>query len=354
MIDSTYQELMARGGPTFTRNVPKCAYAYYCAVIAYAKLLAVKQRNNYLTNSETEFLDLVRQRTPIALKPIVTYLSCIGEFKSPTGRTARTKILPVSYSRASGDTIRGYFGQVDEVTMVHYRSYPCLAVYMQYIQVCLAYTRDPNAYPNGLWNLPEGIRPASADAQRPNEALLGWAPATTLTNHHSTFLLDSRADQPAVDNPDIGYNLRLYTSVIGALAACTLETAPVGFNGEGSVAQIIVSRPQEFQRLGCKSPVKGSISYTVDGVVGYLGLAFRYRMCYPIAHPTSGIPYDWVHLPPDNWVENLNLPRDNEGPRDIEDFVVATMAPFERLSNWVRQMKGAQAHLNRYDDYDSS
>lgn len=125
MIESTYEELKASGGPTVTRNVPKCAYAYYCAVLAYAKLLVVKRSNSYLTPSETQFIDQVEQQTPVALKPLVTYLACLGEFKSPSGRTALTRVQPVDYFRAEDNTYRGYFGRVDADTMVLYRMYPC-------------------------------------------------------------------------------------------------------------------------------------------------------------------------------------------------------------------------------------
>lgn len=115
-----------------------------------------------------------------------------------------------------------------------------------------------------------------------------------LTDHQLTFLRDSRADRPPTDNPDISYNIALCSNINAALAAGALETAPVSFTAQGSVGQIVIAVPQELDKLGVKSVVEGSSSYTVDGVVGYLGLPFRFRMRYPTANPAGGIPYDWL------------------------------------------------------------
>lgn len=211
----------------------------------------------------------------------------MGEFKSPTGISALIRVQAVDYTRAENNTMRGYFGRVNADTMVHYRSYPCLAVYMQYISTCIDYTRHPNNY------------------------------------------------------PDISYNIALCSNINGALAAGALETAPVSFTAQGSVGQIVVAVPQELDKLGIEER-STRIEFLHRGWCSYLGLPFRFRMRYPTANPAGGIPYDWLEDSiPEDWIANLNLPRDNEGPRDIEDFVIARTAPYDRLRSWARQMKRA-------------
>lgn len=124
----------------------------------------VKRTSSPLTGHEHLFLRQVKLQNPIALKPVMAYIACIGDFKSPTGRRARIKVRAVKYATADNDALRGYFGQMNETTMVLYRMYPCLAVYMRYIKTCIEYTRSPSSHPDGLWDLPNGIRPTTADA----------------------------------------------------------------------------------------------------------------------------------------------------------------------------------------------
>lgn len=79
IVTQTYNQLRCRGG-LFAKQVPHCAFAYYCAVVSSSKVLKVKEKSGALNFSEQEFLRLVGMLDLVAPRTQTTELNPVMRF----------------------------------------------------------------------------------------------------------------------------------------------------------------------------------------------------------------------------------------------------------------------------------
>lgn len=223
----------------YAKRVPESALAYYCSVYAYARMLEVHQSNfRGLTYDEREFLAKVKEFDQPIPKALATVLAGIGNTTVPNGKELKFKMLPRAYAEGEylGVNIQGYFGTAGPETQALYKSYPCIAVFAQRILADLGGDID--------WNLPQGIRPADANAVHPNPNLLGYRPSVHLSAEQIAFLSKTGVtpDHFQFDNGSLAINISLILAVQRELNQVKgIQFSPFPNVSAGSTGQIVFS-----------------------------------------------------------------------------------------------------------------
>lgn len=337
IIDQTYNQLRSRGSQ-FTRTVPLCAYAYYASVLAYGKILKVKERSIALTTGEQEFVRMLNAAELVAPTALSSFIASYGCFRSPTGRDVDIEVLPVRYQ--AGEQTSGYFGKVNQHTFPIYRAYPCPAVYMQAVRECIRYTHGRRDNHDGAWDLPPGVKPDVLEAQRPNQNLQGWRPAVELSDAHVQFLEDAGISvlPPRSDVPNMCISMELMRRIRGHLSQSTMTCQTVTLGTVGSTAQTILSEASPDSGLVYSGRVDASVSYQLPANIAYLGTAMRFRMVYPRGSEAArGMPYDFVDDEvPMAWIAATNRFRESDSVPEHAAYRNRDVLTSEVIDTWVR------------------
>lgn len=125
LIDTMYMRLSATN--TFSINVTKSVFSYYCCVFGYARLLKLSQiSGSPLTHNETAFVDFLDGSSFKVPELLSLNLSAFGRTFLASGTKFRFRMAPRAYTRVVG--IQGFFGHVDTDTHYLYAAYPCFSV----------------------------------------------------------------------------------------------------------------------------------------------------------------------------------------------------------------------------------
>lgn len=328
----------------FRNTVPLNAYAYYCAVLVYAKLLRIKQQRDAITLDESRFLQRVEETRPVAPKVIATYIAALGNFTPPhTGREATARVLPVEYAMGANGQ-RGYFGRVSAETHFLYRMYPCVAVYLQNVVESVQLAEAASPHPGRMWNLPENIRPEDFPEALPTANLLGWTPLIPLMDEQRRFLKHSGC-RPG-DNPTVGgelpLNFPLFGNVKGMLSGQRGTVQINEFGVDGSVGQLLISKTADNNPVAQKCTIRSECSCRIDTTAAYLAAGLRFRMRYEVKEngETNCSVYGFPdHRLPIAWVPTVNTPRHKEGTGDWASFVMQPTNTEARISEWIRTIQ---------------
>lgn len=337
IVEQTYAQLRSRGSQ-FTRVVPLCAYAYYASVLAYGKILKVKERTLALSHGEQEFVRMLGAAELIAPTALSAFIASYGCFRSLTGRDVDVEVIPVEYQ--TGEITSGYFGMMSETTFQIYRAYPCPAVHMQAVRESIRYTHGRRDNPLGMWDLPQGVRPNDLDAERPNPNLLGWRPAVELSDAQIQFLEDAGITimPPRSDVPHMCISMELMRRIRGHLAQSTMTCPTIVLGTVGSTAQTILSEPVPDGGFVYSSRIDASVSYQLPANVAYLGTAMRFRMRYPTGTAAgNGMPYGFTggRVPP-AWAAATNRFRELDSVPEHAAYRNRDILTSEIIDTWVR------------------
>lgn len=247
IADVTYDQLCAMDR-SFTKSVSRSMLEYYFVQLYYMRICQIE-----LKNGSDDMQIRVQAESAVSSNWIIPslfseYLNCIGNFKDSTGMVAEHREI-VWPDNDVFNGVRGYFGQVDEVTHVHYENRPCPGVIVQRICEDLRYTIAGGG--NRMWNLPADLRPEPPEAGEPTANMLGWAPATALTTEQRDGLtacgIDVHDDQNIFPtNRIFGYNYDLMEYVdrrINELSGRLRCVIGVSTNLHGSMCQ------QDYARI---------------------------------------------------------------------------------------------------------
>lgn len=342
IIDVLYTEAVA-SKQSFSKRVCHSAFAYYCATLAYGRLLTISSANqDELSYRETQFIKQVEQGHYIVPTLLSTYLSGFGNTTIPSGRDVKFKMKkPDEFLTAVA--LPGWFGRVDNQTHFLYKHYPCLAVYAYRILCDIAAPvedEEPGEeedIPDERWDLPQDVRCQAQGCGRPTENLLGWRRSERLSHEKRTFLELSgiyEGEFP-VNNRAISFSNTLMHAVstelkeIDRLNFSEVSAIPLGSQGQlvfdiFSRAEPIVEIRQETYSNSLTGPL---------GPTSFIGGSFVYRTKHAIDRGRKvWSVYDFgrfAHVP-QNWTDTINALRVDE-PDDI-NFARFRTRPFYVLN----------------------
>ncbi|XP_031849418.2 uncharacterized protein LOC143174139 isoform X2 [Nomia melanderi] len=241
ITESTYEMLAKR--TSFSKRVPASAFAYYVAVLAYARLLKTLSLSwEPITKEETDFIQQVycgffKPPTIISL-----YLKGFGNTTLETGQEMRIRAKRRQYLKSTADGSVGWFGQVGPNTHYLYAAYPCLAVYLRRIQFDLQYTNNEEL--SSAWDLPDDMVPNDIKRGMPTRSLLGYREARKLTTHQAEWLSrcgvsDDNDDLNA--NPAIPFISGLMSGIQMILNGSKVKLEPLPDGKEGSLVQAVTT-----------------------------------------------------------------------------------------------------------------
>lgn len=228
--------------PSFGKLVPESAFAYYCAVVVYFRLMRLlKIKNRAMSDDEMRFLAKVHKCNLMVPALLQDYVAALGDVTFYNGHFRERyefSMLPFDYY-TSKDKSTGWFGPINEKTFVYYLMYPCLSIYAKRIIQDLMFsigTGEEN------WNLPADIAPQEPNAGYPTENLLGYAKAMKLTTDQINFLYQGGiSDNCFYTSND---TILLSTSLISLINDELIRLKDVRLNSalckyrQGSVAQL--------------------------------------------------------------------------------------------------------------------
>lgn len=295
IINESFDNFAAKS-VNFKRSVPQSAYAYYIAVMAWARALYLKKLNKYrLTTEEREFVDIIYEQGNYVLpKSVSMYLSGFGNFTIPAGPESKFNLKTFEYDDG------GYFVGMEDNFLT--ASYPDVAIYAARIVHDIAYSNgegEPEWLVNGIDRVWNTRCLGYAPAQRLNEMVLRIFNSCNIT-----------ADGFPVDCDVIPLNIRLLNNVQKYICeVATIETAPLPSNVSGSVGQMVMCTPERTrippEDLGSYSFV-ASTPLMIPGSTSYLGGTFLYRIDKSENNLSFFFPYD-IRYPTIPQQEALNI-----------------------------------------------
>lgn len=294
IINESFDNFAAKS-VNFKRSIPPSAYAYYIAVMTWARALKLKMLNKYrLTTEERDFVNIIYEQGNYVLpNSISMYLSGFGNFNIPAGPESKFDMKAYAYDDD------GYF--VDLEDNFYSAAYPCIAIYAARIVHDIAYS-DGVGEP--AWQVDDIDRAW-------NTRCLGYAPSQRLNEMVLRIFTSCNitADEFPVDVAVIPVNIRLLNNIQKFICEVpTIETSPLPTNLVGSVGQMVMCTPERTLRppedIGSYSFV-ASTPLMIPGSTSYLGGTFLYRIDKGDNNSTFFFPYDIRH-PTDAQREQLN------------------------------------------------
>lgn len=327
VTEVTYKEAVA-SKQGFSKRVAESAFAYYCAVLTYKRLLQVYRDNQFeIEPFEETFIKQVDAGEYLVPSVLATYLNGFGNTSIPSGRDLKLNLRRPEYENV--DDLPGWFGQVGANTHYLYKSYPCLAVYAYRIQHDLGLPEealddeedDVAAEPDGRWDLPEELRPVGR-AGRPTENLLGWRRSERLSREKRDFLhlCNITAQEFPSNNRGLCFNMRLMNAVNTELRNVErLNFQTVSTLSAGSQGQLTFDKFYATAREGVEVRQQ-CITNSMSGPLGpasFIGGSLVYRTIHKIdGGPKNWSIYQWGQYRnvPQAWIDNVNILRDDEPP----------------------------------------
>ncbi|XP_033220013.1 uncharacterized protein LOC117174767 [Belonocnema kinseyi] len=267
-----------------TMNLPYSVFAYYCATLAYARLLKLVNETmlscssqlSPLTDDEQKFLACLEDNS-VQTEMLNSYLGGFGSIRTVSGHILKFKFLNPTYMASSNGVI-GWFGRVSKDTHLFYKTYPCLAVFVQAMIQDLKYTAE---IADSTWDLPADIRPTEPGAGLPTQNLLGYQRAVKLTRNQVQFLNCAGvtlSSSVCFDNKTLPLLLELIHNVDSCVSIysdrhCNRKYPIEKLSSSGSLAQCVTT-DHHSTSLSCDS----HCYYNIDKNIGLLGSIFHYRI----------------------------------------------------------------------------
>ncbi|XP_063701966.1 uncharacterized protein LOC134832012 isoform X1 [Culicoides brevitarsis] len=331
LIEQMYDEL-ERNHPIFTSLVSESAFAYYCAVVVYNRILHLRKMNGeVLTTDEMKFIkqvDALNLRVPCLLQ---CYIAGMGNVTIQEGHIRekfRFKTHPITYVTAA-DSSMGWFGRVAAETHFLYQKYPCLTVFAKRIVEEVGFEKGNSP----VWNLPEDIAPANEEAGFPSENLLGYGPLQPLRASQKIFLKRCGISEPRFPtaNDTFCLCLKLLSEIRRELVAeKQLKLFSSKIHGEnGSVAQLPYHRLTEIPKSDMQSdiapieadgPFRQFSKYRFPNALHVASLKFQYQIECVVKNDGPNLwsiyDFDGFQKVPIDWCETMKS--QNNGKIDKE------------------------------------
>lgn len=301
-----------------SRKIPEAAFAYYVAVLSYARMLKILKASGRKVSSEEEaFMDLVYAGNFTPPEPIAYYLKGFGNYKLQNQRELRFRASNRPIVQSADGSI-GWFGRVDHNTHYLYASYPCLAVYVKRIQNDFNYTMDRNHF-DPFWDLPDDMAPLGLGAGLPTSNLLGYAEAQILTPiqlqwyRNAGFNPDFEFDSEHDTIPFIG---ALMNAVQQEINSTGLKVSALTAEPEGSIAQSVVTQlpyVPEVARPESRCPLIARHALDINGSIIVAAQSLRYLQQHMVDNDEdrqrntwSVYDYDNFEHVPAEWIGTSN------------------------------------------------
>lgn len=259
----SYDQIAAHN-KNFRESVPESAYAYYLAVMTWARALFIQNANGYRTHAdEREMVDLVLEQANYPVpRSVAIYLSGMGNFNIPSSVVSKFRLKPYTLRN------NGYPQNLDG-DQVYMTMYPILPVYAQRIREQVRFTATQQ---NAAWR-PNGL------VRVWNSRLMGYADADHLRPNYSVMF--QRARITADDFPSEVDTLPVNTNLLNAIAnyldeVPRLDLVPVPQTATGSVGQMLLCNP--VNTTAANMSYQGRSPLALPGSASYLGGAFLYRV----------------------------------------------------------------------------
>jgi hypothetical protein len=282
----------------YSTRLPECAFAYYCAVVCYWRLLYLQLNNGLeLTNSEVSFVHQLKSMHLHVPQLFGHYLSGFGNTTIPFGRDVKFRMRKVpSYYNAGNTT--GWFGRVSADTQPFYQNYPCLAVYVTRMFASL----EGGEWKNIWWNFPAEIQPIIAGGLGPSPACIGYGPRENLSSEQRNFLEANGVlvgEQFPSSNRALPINTNLLFVINRELRAQSgLQLLPLPETLIGTVGQICFTAIEggHEERTTRASPMTLMSTFLVPGEASLCASAFAYRVHHAVDEAAQ------EELPQQPWV----------------------------------------------------
>lgn len=294
LIEQMYHE-MEKEYPVVCSYVSESAFAYYCAVVVYNRILHLRNANHSdtLTEDEKRFMKQIKAlnlRIPLLLQ---CYIAGMGNVAVHNGHSREKFVFrahPIKYV-SSADRSMGWFGRVGPTTHFLYQKYPCLTVFARRIVEEIKYEKGENPQ----WNLPEDIAPEEANAGFPSENMLGYAPRQTLMASQKIFLKRCGVSESSfpTSNDSFCLSLTLLKEIGKELIrekTFDLYSSRIQRH-DGSLAQLpyhslsklpenekTTPEDDEIPRIEVDGPFRQYSKYRLPNALHVAGLRFQYQM----------------------------------------------------------------------------
>ncbi|PNX80509.1 hypothetical protein L195_g036511, partial [Trifolium pratense] len=271
IISVCYFTFRSNSTTGYSTTLPECAFAYYCAVACYWRLLYLQLNNGLeLTDSEVSFVHQLKSMQLHVPQLFGHYLSGFGNTTIPSGRDVKFRMRKVpKYYNAGNAT--GWFGRVSADTQPFYQNYPCLAVYVARMFASL----DGAKRKNNWWNFPAEIQPLIAGGLGPSPACIGYGPPALPINTDLLLVINTE--------------LR---------AQSGLQLLPLPETLIGTVGQICFTsiEGEHDERTTRASPMTLRSSFLIPAEVSLCASAFAYRVHHAVDEAAK------KELPQQPWV----------------------------------------------------
>lgn len=346
IVDAVHKETLA-SKQGFAKRVSHSAFAYYCAVLTYSRLLQLYRDNqNSITYEEGRFIQEVDDGHYLVPSLLSVYLSGFGNTSVPSGRE-----LKFSLRRPAIDAVReaggvtGWFGQVDENTHYLYKHYPCLAVFAKRIQHDLGLPVDGGQGPhaNQDWNLPVEVRCEAPRCGLPTENLLGWRRSERLSHEKRDFFHSARitVDEFPSINLDVCFNMDLMHAISTELSVVErlnfLPVVPVPTGSQGQTVFDIFNRAGNIVEVR-QQAVSNSLTRTL-GPTTFIGGSFCYRTMHFVDEGRkvwSIYSFNNFDAVPELWTDTINTLHEDEPPEiNTNRFRTRNFFVFDRIKDFL-------------------
>ncbi|APG78178.1 putative capsid [Beihai barnacle virus 12] len=322
IASAVYTEMSMVDGH-FRKTIPESAFHYYTIVLLHARLAELGKRHPTDTTYEDfRFVELMKEYGPVP-EPIEAYFRSIGDLPDVAGVEYKLKLPPKPLADRHGPST-GFHRRVSAETHNTWEQVPAPGVAAMRMCQDMAYTQHPNRDIGPIWDLPAELRPVPEHGHtpgRPTGNLLGWQPATLLSNEQRTSL--SQCGVTPTEASTAGtyaVNLQVLGMVSSALARATsvyrCASAAVHNSANGSYAQATFCEVEDsdlgFQRRQQYTSA-GLRSCTAFQADARISVASR-NCCFRVKRKTGAdgtnrwacYDYDQYRTVPPSWTENMN------------------------------------------------
>ncbi len=292
-------------------------YQYYCTILFWIRLYTVQQKRGKHVHDIERLRLMIPDDMPVPLD-VKTYLDGIGNITDANDREFDLEIHELHPMNISG--VQGSFGQVNQHSHIEYETAPAPIVAVWKLIADLNRTCLQPADGPVEWDLPTGVRPASAEITLPTMNLLGWSKADRLSDDQRETLLGAgfntwtQADQLPQSVTNVGgvpLNQQLIQFVAGIISSSKVKAYSLAENvsNKGSISQTLYTtrasddvEPDPFRPVSCRTGITNSYSQQ-NGHIACGAAIARYRLKRDTSGETDTFGY---RNAPTTWNANIN------------------------------------------------